>query len=93
MNNNDHDDSAHDCEINSPECYSPNTVDPWETDYAALVPRFTGSLSAVSSALIIYVILRSEARLSSIYHRIMFGMSLADICGSIAMALTSLPMP
>jgi hypothetical protein len=40
-----------------------------------------------------YVIMRSERRLSSIYHRIMFGMSIADICGSIAMALTSLPMP
>jgi hypothetical protein len=69
------------------------TRDPWETDYAALVPRFTGSLSAISSALIIYVIMRSQTRLSSIYHRIMFGMSIADICGSIAMALTSLPMP
>jgi hypothetical protein len=75
------------------ERFSSATVDPWETDYAALVPRFTGSISAVSSALIIYIIRRSQTRLSSIYHRIMFGMSLADVCGSIAMALTSLPMP
>jgi len=75
------------------ECFSPSAAIPWETDFAALVPRFTGGLSAISSTLIIYVILRSETRLSSIYHRIMFGMSLADICGSIAMALTSLPMP
>jgi hypothetical protein len=82
-----------DCDINNPECFSAPRIAPWETDYAALVPRFTGSLSAISSALIIYIILRSQTRLSSIYHRIMFGMSIADICGSIAMALTSLPMP
>jgi hypothetical protein len=87
------------CDINQhpEECFSsattPHRIAPWEMEYAALVPRFTGSISAISSALIIYVILRSETRLSSIYHRIMFGMSLADICGSIAMALTSLPMP
>jgi len=81
------------CDIKDPLCFSATTAVPWETDYAALVPRFTGSLSAISSTLTIYVILRSQTRLSSIYHRIMFGMSLADICGSIAMALTSLPMP
>jgi len=82
-----------DCDDTLYECFSPDTADPWETDFAALVPRFTGSISAISSGLIIYVILRSKTRLSSIYHRIMFGMCLADICGSIAMALTSLPMP
>jgi hypothetical protein len=78
---------------NEPECLSGPIVDPWETDFAALVPRFTGGLSAISSALIMYVIMRSQTRLSSIYHRIMFGMSLVDICSSTAMALTSLPMP
>jgi len=66
---------------------------PWGTDFVSFAPRFSGGLSAISSSLIIYIIVRSETRLSSIYHRIMFGMSLADICGSIAMALTSLPMP
>jgi len=92
-NNNKNGTTLFDCDISNPECYSLNTSDPWETDYAALVPRFTGGISAISSTLIIYVILRSETRLSSIYHRIMFGMSLADISGSIAMALTTLPMP
>jgi hypothetical protein len=81
------------CDRNNPECFSAVKADPWETDYAALVPRFTGSLSAISSVLIIYVIMRSETRLSKIYHRIMFGMSLADVLSSTAMALTSLPMP
>jgi hypothetical protein len=81
------------CDANLPDCLSPSIRDPWETDYAAVMPRFSGSLSAISSAAIIYVILRSEKGLSGIYHRIMFGMSTADILGSLAMALTSLPMP
>ena len=62
-------------------------------DFAALAPRITGSISAVSSAMIIFLIFRSPARLSKIYLRIMFGMSIADIMTSSAMALTTLPMP
>lgn len=62
-------------------------------DYAALVPRISGSISAVSSSLIIYLIFRSKAKLTTIYHRIMFGMSVADVMASTAMALTTLPMP
>lgn len=69
------------------------TRSPWETDFAATVPRFTGGISAISSALIIYVILRSRLRFSTVYHRIMFCLSLMDIIGSVCMALTSLPMP
>jgi hypothetical protein len=70
-----------------------NTNKHWETKFILVAPVFSGSLSAISSALIIYVILRSQTRLSSIYHRIMFGMSLADVLSSIAVALTTLPMP
>jgi hypothetical protein len=81
------------CHAGLPDCLSTPIRDPWETDYAAVVPRFSGGLSAISSATIIYVILRSEKGLTSIYHRTMFGMSTADIIGSLAMALTSLPMP
>jgi len=62
-------------------------------DFAATVPKITGSISAVSSSLIIYLIYRSKPKLSTIYHRIMFGMSVADIMASTAMALTTLPMP
>jgi len=61
--------------------------------YAATVPRITGSISAVSSSLIIYLIFRSKPKLSTIYHRIMFCMSVADILASTAIALTTLPMP
>jgi len=63
------------------------------TRFAAITPRITGGLSTVSSSLIIYVILKSEKKLSTIYHRIMFGMSCADIIYSFAIALTTLPMP
>jgi hypothetical protein len=80
------------CSADLPDCFSTPTIRP-RRDYAAVVPRFSGGLSALSSATIIYVILRSEKGLSSIYHRIMFGMSTADILGSLAMVLTSLPMP
>ncbi len=61
--------------------------------FGELAPRITGSISVISSALIIYVILRSPNGLSTIYHRIMFGMSFADILGSAAIAFTHLAMP
>jgi hypothetical protein len=68
-------------------------LDPRRTSYGAIVPRMTGFLSAISSMLIMYVIVRSSRGLSTIYHRIMFGMSVFDIFTSVAMGLTTLPMP
>ena len=61
--------------------------------YGAIVPRFTGSISVIASSIIIYLIIRSDDKLGSVYHRIMFGMTIADVISSTAMALTSLPMP
>jgi hypothetical protein len=61
--------------------------------YGAIVPRFTGTISVVASSIIIYLIIRSDDKLGSVYHRIMFGMSIADVISSTAMALSSLPMP
>lgn len=63
------------------------------SEFAVIAPRVTGSLSAISSSLIIAVILKSPTKLNTIYHRIMFAMSSADIMSSIAMGLTTLPMP
>ena len=57
------------------------------------IVRTTGSVSAISSLLLIVLIYRSRIRLSTVYHRIMFCMSLSDILASVAMALTTLPMP
>jgi hypothetical protein len=70
-----------------------HVVDPRRTRYGAIVPRVTGFLSAISSMLIMYVIVRSSRGLSTIYHRIMFCMSVFDIFTSVAMGLTTLPMP
>ena len=54
--------------------------------------RIAGIISAVSSLLVIYVIMRSSRSSSSLptktYHRIMFGMSLANIIASIAAAFS-----
>ena len=63
------------------------------SSYGVLMPRFTGFTSVICSLLIIYLILRSPTRLSSSYHRIMFGMSIFDVLTSTAMGLTTLPMP
>lgn len=63
------------------------------TSFAAIAPRFSGGTSAISSMLIIYIIYKSEHKLRTIYHRIMFGMSCADIISSIAVGLSTLPMP
>ena len=61
--------------------------------YSYIATTISSSLSAVSSALIIFIILRSNVGLHSIYQRIMFGMSLGDLLSSFAMALTMLPAP
>ena len=39
------------------------------------------------------MILRSPTKIFSIYHRLMFGMIVADVMSSIAMGLTSIPLP
>ena len=62
-------------------------------DYAAIAPRISGGLSFVSSSIVIYLIARSQDKLHKIYHRIMFGMCIADMIGSSAVSLTTLPMP
>jgi hypothetical protein len=69
-----------------------------ETVYTSLIgisiTATTATLSALSSIVIIYVISKSsKGFFGSVYHRIMVGMSMADILQSITMAFTTLPMP
>mmetsp|Transcript_15732 Transcript_15732/g.22921 ORF Transcript_15732/g.22921 Transcript_15732/m.22921 type:complete len:525 (-) Transcript_15732:91-1665(-) len=70
---------------------------PKETFYftraAIVTATVTGSISAISSAIIICIILRSASKLKSPYHQIMFFMSLWDIVASTAIALSTIPMP
>lgn len=70
-----------------------NFSDFYLTRRASVIASTTGTLSSVSSTLIMYIILRSESKLTSTYHRIMFFMSFWDLLTSIAIALTTLPMP
>ena len=58
-----------------------------------IIPLVTGTLSACSSGLIIYIILRSQQKLSTTYHRIMAFMSAFDIISSIFIALGTIMMP
>jgi len=53
----------------------------------------TGSISIICSLTIIVLILRSTTRLSDIFHRIMVGLSLADITLSVAMSFGTVPSP
>jgi hypothetical protein len=63
------------------------------TSTGATISIFPNCISAISSMLIIYIILISQEKLSSTYHRIMLGVSFSDILCCIPCALSSLPMP
>ena len=65
----------------------------WPNLLISIVPRITGTISSLSSLVIIFLIFRSDTKFSSIYHRIMFGMSISSFIASVALALTSIPMP
>ena len=58
-----------------------------------IVSMASGTLSACSSGLIIYIILRSQQKLTTTYHRIMAFMSAFDIISSIFIALGTIMMP
>ena len=71
-----------------------NPSKPFTTTTAGfIVPMVTGTLSACSSGLIIYIISRSQQKLSTTYHRIMAFMSTFDIISSIFIALGTIMMP
>ena len=69
----------------------------WESAYTsskgARVATVTGTISAISSLTLIYIIMNSLQGLTSVYHRIIFGLSCHDIFLSIAIAFTTMPMP
>jgi hypothetical protein len=57
------------------------------------ITRLTASVSTFCSAMVFILILRSSQKLSTLYHRLMFGMCAYDFIESCAFALTTLPMP
>lgn len=59
----------------------------------AIVPMVSGSISFISSIILIYIILRSHLKLSTVYHRITFVLSCCDLFQSISHALSCVPAP
>jgi hypothetical protein len=59
-----------------------------------VIPTVTSIIPFFASALIIYIIARSDRnRYTATYHRIMVCMSIADMLSSFAISLTTIPMP
>ena len=54
---------------------------------------FSSVLSAISSIALIVIFLRSDKRLSSVYHRRIMSIAVATLITSLAMAFSTLPMP
>jgi len=59
-----------------------------------MITATSAGISIIASAVVMRLIYRSAKGLkNSAYHRILFGMSAADIVQSLALAFTTLPMP
>jgi hypothetical protein len=76
------------CDIYAPLC---DTF--YLTKTASTMATVSSTITVIASIISISVISRSQIRLSSVYHRIIFFMSILDLIGSTAMALTTIPMP
>ena len=63
------------------------------TAAATTTTRVMSCLVGLVSLFVMVVIYRSPTKLSSVYHRIMFGMASMDLLASIAMSLSTIPMP
>ena len=61
------------------------------TKTGVIIPTITGTISFLSSLIIVSFILRSKQ--NTTYHRIIFMLSFYDLLTSFAIAITTLPMP
>jgi hypothetical protein len=59
----------------------------------SIANMLSGSISFIASMLLVIYILRSHDRLSTTYHRLIFGLSAADIISSFGFALSSTMSP
>lgn len=59
----------------------------------AVSAMITGSISFAASLTIIVMILRSNLKLTTVYRRLIFGVSAFDLIQSLSQAMSSLPMP
>lgn len=60
---------------------------------ASIVHACCGSLSSLSSVLVLSIIYRSKIGLSSTHHRFLFAIGICDFISSFAIGLSTLPMP
>ena len=58
-----------------------------------IIGMTTGLISAISSMIILVMIFRSQDKLSTTFHRIMFALCLSDITSSLAVASSTIPTP
>ena len=63
------------------------------TKAGIIIPMVTGSISFLSSMIIISIVMRSMSGIKTTYHRIILFMSSADCLTSLMIALTTMPMP
>ncbi len=61
--------------------------------YAPIVTGLSSALSVLANIAILIYLKRSTVGLSTVYHRIMLGMSAGDLLASLGMMVTTLPMP
>ena len=65
----------------------------YATVSGCIIASTSAVVSTICSILLITIIRRSSIGLSTVSHRLVFAMSIADILGSVAMGTTTLPMP
>jgi len=63
------------------------------TNTALITVTTSATVSVLSSLTILYVVYRSERQFRSVYHRIITGIAFFDLISSLAIALTTIPMP
>jgi hypothetical protein len=59
----------------------------------AILPKITGSASVIFSSLIAYTVIKDKSNRSKVYHRLLLGMSIADLSSSFWLALSTWPIP
>ena len=83
-------DMAYNDAINDPRADIQTVKTSWT---GIAITTVAASSSIIGSVIIIFLILRSNIGLKTVYHRILFGMSVSDILQSFPMILTTMPMP
>lgn len=59
----------------------------------SVVPHFTGLLSLIGSAWIVWDIMKKPKRSRGVYERLLMGLAISDMIASLGMALSTWPVP